>query len=279
LCILDFDMKKITELLEILFSTAKQRIKSPFFGSFIFSWLIFNWKPIFYFLFSDEKISMKIEKIENSFEFIQNSLLYPLFLSFIYVLVFPYINQFIHWLTIKAENSKREEYHRLKIEQIRNSQILAEEEKNLEDIRSGNRDVSQLNERINLLIKDNERLKETIQNKNKTISDFGEQLDKVINEKQHYAIELSKFNQELSKQSYVSKINLDFLTFKKSEYFIYFTDIFKSIFDNKDLTNFNKEVVDYYFKNKILEIDEQGRYQLTKKGRNFWDLNVNKYDY
>jgi hypothetical protein len=272
-------MKKITELLETLFSTANQRIKSPFFGSFIFSWLIFNWKPIFYFLFSDDKIKDRISLIENQYENLGNLTYKPLILGLMYVIAFPYVNQFIHWLTTKAESSKREEHHRLKIEQIRNSQILAEEEKNLEDIRSGNRDISQLNEKINLLIKDNERLKETIQNKDEAISDFGEQLDKVTNEKQNYAIELSKLNQELIKQSYDSETNFEFLSFKKSEYFYVFTDVFKSIFENKDLSNFSKEVLDYYIKKKILQKDKKGSYYLTKKGEAFWDLNVDKYEY
>jgi hypothetical protein len=89
-------MKKIAELLETLFSTANQRIKSPFFGSFIFSWILINWKPIFYFSFSNEQISVKIKNIEASYEFIQNSLLYPLLFTFIYVVVLPYINNFIH---------------------------------------------------------------------------------------------------------------------------------------------------------------------------------------
>jgi hypothetical protein len=29
----------------------------------------------------------------------------------------------------------------------------------------------------------------------------------------------------------------------------------------------------------ILQKDKEGSCQLTKKGRDFWDLNVNKYDY
>jgi hypothetical protein len=272
-------MKKITELLETLFSTANQRIKSPFFGSFIFSWILINWKPIFYFSFSDDKISVKIKNIEASYEFIQNSLLYPLLLSFIYVVFFPYINQFIHWLTTKAESSKREEYHRLKIEQIRNSQTLAEEEKNLEDIRSGNRDISQLNERINLLIKDNERLKETIQNRDEAISDFGEQLDKVTNEKQKQEIHFSKNKLKLSQNINNLETNLDFNLFKRSKYFLEFKDIFKSIFDNKDLSNFNKKTIEYYVKNNIIETNIHKRgYQLTSKGNAFWDLKIRKYE-
>ena len=86
--------------------------------SFIFSWILVNWKPIFYFVFSDDKISIKIDKIEKSYEFFQNAIVFPLILSLIYVVVFPYVNQLIHLLTVKAERSKRYVQHNLKKEQI-----------------------------------------------------------------------------------------------------------------------------------------------------------------
>lgn len=214
MCILVFDMKKLTEFLETLFTTANQRIKSPFFGSFIFSWIIINWKPIFYFLFSDDKISIKIKNIEESYEFIQNSILYPLLLSFIYVVIFPYINQFIHWLTIKAENSKRDEQHKLKINQTDKLIILAGKEKTLEDKKSGNRDISQLNEKIDFLTKDNNSLKEILQNKDKLISKNHKELNAL---KENYIIkstssqyEIDKIkvkNQELKSKEHLSASN------------------------------------------------------------------------
>ena len=267
--ILVFDMKKITELLETLFSTANQRIKSPFFGSFIFSWFIINWKPIFYFLFSDDKISVKINCIEESYEFIQNSLLYPLLLSIIYVVIFPYINEFIHWLTIKAEKSKRIEHHKLKKEQIENSLDLAKEEKKLEDIKSGNKDISQLNEKIDLLSSDNLRLKESIQKKDKTISDYSEQLDKVTSEKQNIEIELSKISQDLEKNNITLKHQLEYRAFRKEKTFETFSDIIESIESEDNLYEYGDELIKDYLDLGIIEKNIIGDYILTSKGLSF----------
>tara|TARA_R110002050_G_scaffold114933_1_gene230853 strand:- start:445 stop:1278 length:834 start_codon:yes stop_codon:yes gene_type:complete len=268
-------MKKITEFLETLFSTANQRIKSPFFGSFIFSWIIINWKPIFYFLFSDDKISLKIKNIETSYEFFQNSILYPLILSFLYVVVFPYINQFIHWLTIKAENSKRIEYHKLKIEQIENSQELAEKEKTLEDIRSGNRDISQLNEKINLLIKDNERLKETILKKDEAISDFAAQLDKTTSELQNSKKNLLSQKQSVKSlyEEYFDLFN-EFNEFQNNKISIFFPEITDNIFYGFDNHKIEHHIItNYYTLNLIKDSKKESKnYELTEKGEIFWNL-------
>ncbi|TMM31135.1 hypothetical protein FDT66_03980 [Polaribacter aestuariivivens] len=262
-------MKKITELLETIFSTANQRIKSPFFGSFIFSWIIINWKPIFYFLLSDDKINTKINIIQDKYEFFQNSLLYPLLLSFIYVVVFPYINQFIHWLTLRAEESKRNEYYKLRRTQNSYLQELAEQEKTLEDIRSGNRDIAQLSEKIELLNKDNDRLKVTIQNKDEAISDYGEQLNKITTENQQYKIELSKITEELTSSNFEFRNKLEYRSFKKEKIFDAFSYIIDAIKTEENLSNFENELIKEYLDFGIIEKNTIGNYQLTEKGKYF----------
>jgi hypothetical protein len=262
-------MKKITEIIETLFSTANQRIKSPFFGSFVFSWILVNWKPITYFIFSNDKVSVKIEKIEKSYEFIQNALFSPLLLSFIYVVCFPYVNGFIYKLTLKADKSKRKEEHSLKIDQIDKSITLAGKEKSLEDKRSGNKDVSQLNEKIDLLNKDNERLKETIQNKDEAISDYGEQLDKVTSEKQNIDIKLSKMVQDFEKSNIELKHQLEFRAFKKEKSFEAFLSIIESIKANEDLSEYGDILIKDYLDLGIIEKNTIGDYQFTQKGISF----------
>jgi hypothetical protein len=268
-------MKKITELLETLFATANQRIKSPFFGSFIFSWLIFNWKPIFYFLFSDDKIKDRIILIETQYEDLGNLTYKPLVLSLIYVVIFPYVNQFIHWLTTKAEYSKRIEHHKLKKEQIENSQELAEEEKTLEDIRSGNRDISQLNEEISLLSKDNERLKETIQNKDEAISDFGEQLDKTTIELQtlrkNELIQNKSIN-SLEKEYF--QLFLEYYSFQNSKISSFFPELVENIEIAFDQNTIDPFIISGYIDMKLIKVakKENRNYELTEKGETFWNL-------
>lgn len=266
-------MKKFTEFLETIFSTANQRIKSPFFGSFIFSWILINWKPIFYFLFSDDKIKIKIENIESSYEFIQNAILYPLFLSFTYVVVFPYVNQFIHWLTIKAEKSKRVQIHNLRKEQIENSKDLAKEEKKLEDIRSGNRDISQLNEKIELLSKENIKLKESIQQKEKTVFEIQEKLLENQKDNEKRISELIDKNLE----EHDKQFNIDFFVayhnFKQKKLSSEFTEIVDDIYTNNGkMSKIDNRTIQFFLDEYIIKRDEDGSFDLTSKGRNFWKL-------
>lgn len=48
------------EVYESLKSNIIDRIKNPFYGAFIFSWLVFNWKPVLLLLFSKKSIDIVI---------------------------------------------------------------------------------------------------------------------------------------------------------------------------------------------------------------------------
>ena len=263
-------MKK---LFDTIFLTANQRIRSPFFGSFIFSWFIFNWKPILYFLFSGDKVSYKISIIESSYESIANATYRPLILSLIYVILFPYINNLIHILTTKAEKSKRIVSHKLKKEEIENSQELAEEEKKLEDIRSGNKDISQLNEKVILLNEENSRLKETIQDKDEIIGDYGEQLDTVTSESQKTKKELLE---ERNKKVLIfeDKVIESYKKFEKTKSYRDFLDISEKIILEEKPGESLKESINEYFDFDIIEKSNKDSevYVFTKKGKLFFDL-------
>lgn len=155
-----------------IFSTANHRIKNPLLGSFIFSWIIFNWKPIFYLLFAKDKMFYKISLIESIYENPENAIYRPLALSLFYVVIFPYVNLGLNWITQSADRTKRERQQSLDMERLKSLQELALEEKNLEDIRSGNKDISQLNIEKNRLTEELDRLQNSIQEKDKIISEY-----------------------------------------------------------------------------------------------------------
>lgn len=80
------------ELLQSFFKTTEDRIKNPFIGAFMTSWILFNWKPILFIIFSSKNIEQKILYIERSFSDIYYIFLFPLFSTIFYVLILPYIN-------------------------------------------------------------------------------------------------------------------------------------------------------------------------------------------
>jgi hypothetical protein len=72
-------------------SGIRHRIKSPWSSAFITSWLIFNWKPVYYIFSSDESSIDKIAHIETVFSDPYITIFYPLLSSLIYCIVYPIV--------------------------------------------------------------------------------------------------------------------------------------------------------------------------------------------
>ncbi|REL20499.1 hypothetical protein DYH52_02650 [Morganella morganii] len=67
--------------------TMIERVKNPIVGSFIFSWLFFNWKVILILLFGDKEIDDKINSISALISY--KSFLFPLVFAFLYSWLLP----------------------------------------------------------------------------------------------------------------------------------------------------------------------------------------------
>lgn len=72
-------------------SGIRQRVKSPWGSVFITSWLILNWKPVYYILSSDESSIDKIAYIEAEFSDPFLTIYYPLLWSLLFCIVYPII--------------------------------------------------------------------------------------------------------------------------------------------------------------------------------------------
>lgn len=121
------------ELIHSIFSTSKERIANPIIGTFLLSWIAFNWKPIIYILTSGQKIESKINYIDSNFSSITNLLFYPLLTVFVYILVVPYVNLLFEYL-LEFSRIKRNFISISKQKQIiENKKELAIEEIKLEE--------------------------------------------------------------------------------------------------------------------------------------------------
>lgn len=88
-------------LKEIYLSVKKsstERIKSPFYGVFILTWSAWNWKPLSILLFSDLKMTQRIELIDRSYDF---KLLIPLIFAAALAYLLPIINEKVTYLQSK----------------------------------------------------------------------------------------------------------------------------------------------------------------------------------
>jgi len=84
-------VKSITDLFGNVVDAFKERVASPIVGTFIFSWLLINWKLVYFLLGSDESTSSKISHIELHYLDFYHNLLYPILITALYLVLYPLI--------------------------------------------------------------------------------------------------------------------------------------------------------------------------------------------
>lgn len=138
------------ELIKDIIETSRDRIKTPITSSFAIAFLIYNWRPLIILLFSNSSVEDKIIKIDEKYCDIW-ALLFPLLIAVIYVVLVPYIMMGLEYCTKKAIKGRKKHKANLTISDLDNYIIVAGKQFELEQVKSGQRDISELNERINEL--------------------------------------------------------------------------------------------------------------------------------
>lgn len=257
------------EIINSILDSTKDRLKNPLLGAFVFSWLIFNWKPLLYILFSNTSIENKIDFIAECYCSINDNFWFPLMFSIFYIIMFPYILWGFDKLSSKAIIGRKDNILNLNISDIKNQQKIAFEESELENIKASYRDKADLNKKIEIL---NNQLIE----KDEIINIQNIELNQVKNDQTRLR-DFIKTNTDSALNS-KDKINLQnqFLEFKKSDIYRFFREIGTDISRRNSLpNNIDDLVIEKYRLNEIIkEIrdEENSRlyYQFTPKGEYFW---------
>ncbi|HEU4789987.1 MAG TPA: hypothetical protein VFS71_09900 [Flavobacterium sp.] len=136
-----------------------ERTTSPLFGTFIFSWLLWNWKiPYLSFFVSENKLKInKIDYIISNYNDCHYLVTYPLISTFILLTIIPFLSNGAYWLSINFENWK------LKHKNLIESKQLLTVEQSIE-----------LREQI---LKQEERFSKLVQDKNLEIESLKKQID------------------------------------------------------------------------------------------------------
>jgi hypothetical protein len=139
------------ELINTFLDTTKERIKNPFIGAFIFSFIAFNWKPIFIIVFASKSIQEKINLVETKYTGLIYNLWLPIIFAIFYVLVLPYVMWFFDNISSKAVEGRKKNIVKQQLFDLKSKQELAEQESKLEDIRASYRETADLNQKIEIL--------------------------------------------------------------------------------------------------------------------------------
>jgi hypothetical protein len=82
-------IKTLTDSFQAIAGNFKDRITNPIGGAFLTSWLIVNWKLVYYFLLNDENVVNKIEFIEKNYSDLTQTICWPVTLTTFYIFIFP----------------------------------------------------------------------------------------------------------------------------------------------------------------------------------------------
>lgn len=242
-----------------------ERVTSPFFGTLITSWLVWNWKIVYFTLFvSQSKIKgTKIEYIEAHFYDLHNLITFPLLSVLVLITVVPFISNGAFWFSLKFKKWRVDQKNEIEKKQLITVEQSISIRTELRDkeiefekvLTKKNDEVDLLKSQINVM---EERLKimgQSRQNSNRKVSSSG---------------------------SYSYSDYIDFKDNKKA--FEPFEEIARMINETSQLPDdISKLILEYYLLNDIIEhkmdVDGYSYYELTFKGKNFYkELYNEKFD-
>ncbi|WP_417619837.1 hypothetical protein [Oceanihabitans sediminis] len=243
----------IEEIKKSINSILYERVSSPLFGTFIVSWLIWNWKICYLTFFVDsDKIELnKIDYIIKNFSQIEYLIWYPIISTIILITIIPFASNGAYWLNLwfsqwKIDKKKIvEKKQLLTIEQsIQLREQVSDMEKRFDNLLSNkNNEIKQLELTIDELRQSNEKVKST-PTSSKT------------NEKEIKELAL-RINQNTELKNALDKINF------------YIQGGYTGIAQDQKLSS---KLLNYFESNDIISNSGKGMYELTNIGKK-----VNKY--
>ncbi|MTH14478.1 hypothetical protein [Flavobacterium sp. LC2016-01] len=168
----------IPDLIKDFIDASKERLKTPISGAFLWSFIIYNWRPIFLLMFSNKSIEDKITVINNEYCNLL-AIIVPILMAIFYTKTIP-------WIMLQIDNDLLETKLK-RIDNIYDSRShtmdrkinIAKLDFKLKNAESGNREIEDYLEQIESLKNSNKGLQDSIKNineaNNNTINELNNQ--------------------------------------------------------------------------------------------------------
>lgn len=140
-------MDYIKDFFASIFEQAKTRLSSPFVGSFLTSFALWNWRPISIYLFSTKSIEEKIKAIDAGYINV-TTFLPPLILTLFYIVALPYLNIGLDRLVSYATVRKYKQKNNKEINDWQHKVTIADYEYKVSYTVAGKKDIDELNNKI-----------------------------------------------------------------------------------------------------------------------------------
>jgi hypothetical protein len=245
----------LTEFKKSVNSVLNERLISPLFGTFAFSWCVWNWKILYLTIFVDtDKISEhKIDYIIDNYYSIYDLIIWPILATVVLLVIYPFLSIGAYYITLKFKKWKidiRNKQENLQVLSIEDSIDLRE-----------------------IIRTQNERFDKLLTDKNKEITN----LNNSINNYKNQILAVNKGVAELPKENKEDVYKTEYESMKTNEnlYQLFEKIAVKaqrevSMFsDNFQLSNSDRSMFDYFLANDILEKVKSNIYKFTDKGQVF----------
>jgi len=266
----------ITEIINNVFESTKERIKNPLAGSFICSFVVYNWRPIFLLIFSEATMEDKIQVINNTYCY-PLAILIPLLFAIIYTMYLPFLMVKIDTNLIEAKKDKISNLYFSKDHTLDKKMEIAAKELRLKDIETGNKDRQELIDQIDQEKRSHEQIVDSYKSK---VTELTNQLGEIV---EAYKSSTAK-NENLSNDAATRKNNQKLfvdvikilMKLSRSEY-----EAFFKMFDNGKRTDYpiSNEFKKKFVNLKLVETTSTGGFTPTNSGVEFIHLikNIDKY--
>lgn len=253
-------MTTIADLFKDLHDSAKERLKNPIVGTYICSFLMYNWKAIFILMFSKKSIEENILKIENDY-FKWENFVVPFVMLVVYTFLVPWLMIKVDALLKNIKEQRIKNQYNEKIFKTKEKTDLAKEEFKLINEKNGNKSLQELENQIKELNQSHEQIKET---------------DRLTIEKLNEALkESNQMVEDLNKalRNYRSESNLGFYEeiIDGKVVGLSVAGVLRAtiVDSNYNVLEQNINRVNFLIENGIVERTKTGN-RLTNKGRDLW---------
>lgn len=162
------------DLINSSLESSRERIKNPLLGSIFTCFLIYNWRPLVILLFSEQPIDQRIITINNEYCY-PLAILLPILFAVIYTIYLPILMVFIDKNLESTKIEKIENLYVYKGHTLTEKIKLAEQEYELKNIESGNKEHEEL-------IKEKDSLKHELDTLKKEMLESNENNTKIVQE-------------------------------------------------------------------------------------------------
>ena len=175
-----------------------ERVSSPLYGAFFFSWLVWNWEIIYLTLFiSEESIGCtKIQYIQDYLLNIHTIFTLPAISTLILIVIVPFISNGAYWITLKFTQWRKNQKS-----SIEGKQLLTLE-RSIEIMKQINQKDREFDELI-------EKKNENEKNQNLLIDQLNKQLTEKEKEIKQLNLKLNNPRKYASQSIKSSKVNFD----------------------------------------------------------------------